>query len=32
MFTGSGMFGTEQDAGADADRQTALLAVLGRRV
>jgi len=32
MFTGSGMFGTEQDAGADADRQIALLAVLGRRV
>ena len=32
MFTGSGMFGTEQEVGPGADRQTALLAVLGRRV
>ena len=31
MVTASGMYGTEQEVGPDADRQTALLAVLGRR-
>jgi uncharacterized protein (TIGR03086 family) len=32
MLAGSGMFGTRQDVPDDADRQTQLLALLGRRV
>jgi uncharacterized protein (TIGR03086 family) len=31
MLVASGMFGTSQEVGADADRETRLLAVLGRR-
>jgi uncharacterized protein (TIGR03086 family) len=31
MLTGTGVFGTAQPVAEDADRQTALLAVLGRR-
>jgi hypothetical protein len=31
MLAGSGAFGTEVQVGPDADRQTVLLAALGRR-